>query len=127
MTTPRQMFAAFCHCSRRNDGEAFAALCTDDVVLEFPFAHVRFRGRADVRDRAAFAWLDPRRRDVAFERVRLVEALSMLVAEYELVGYVGAEPFRLDVVLLLETREGKISALRAYYDPSASTAAQLVP
>jgi hypothetical protein len=39
----------------RKAGAAFAALCTDDVVMELPFASLRFAVRADVCDRATLA------------------------------------------------------------------------
>jgi uncharacterized protein len=122
MATPRELFDAFRDCALRNDGDGFAALCTDDVVMEFPFSRVRFCGRADVRDRAALAWHDARRQVVEFQFVRIADAGDMLVAEYELVGYADRRPFRAGVVLLLETRGGRIAGLREYVDPSAVAA-----
>jgi ketosteroid isomerase-like protein len=122
MATPRELFDAFRNCALRSDGDGFAALCTEDVVMEFPFLRVRFCGRADVRDRTVLAWRDARRRIVEFQFIRITEASESLVAEYELVGYADHSPFRAGVVLLLETRGGMIAGLREYVDPSAGVA-----
>ena len=122
MATPRELFDAFRDCALRSDGDGFAALCTEDVVMEFPFSRVRFCGRADVRDRTVLAWHDARRRIVDFQFVRITEAGAVLVAEYDLVGYADHCLFRAGVVVLLETRGGKIAGLREYVDPSAGGA-----
>ena len=119
MVTSRELFDALCQCVLRHDDDGFASLCTDDVVMELPFSRVRFCGRADVRDGAALAWRDGRRRLVEFQFVRISDAGGMLVAEFDVVGYVGDRPFRGGAVLLLETRGGKIAGLRAYVDPRA--------
>lgn len=123
MATPRELFDAFRNYALRSDGDGFATLCTEDVVMEFPFLRVRFRGRADVRDRTALAWHDARRRIVDFQFVRITEASESLVAEYDLVGYANHRPFRASVVLLLETRGGKIAGLREYVEPGAGVGA----
>lgn len=116
--TPRELFDAFCDCALRRDGDGFAALCSDDVVLEFPFSRVRFSGRVDVRDRTVLTWRDVRRQIVDFQFLRIIEAGDVLVAEYDVVGYAGHRPFRAGAVLMLETRGGQISGLREYVDPS---------
>ncbi len=124
MASPRELFSAFCDCAIRKDGAAFAALCTDDVVMEFPFANLRFAGRADVRDRATLAWRDSPRRVTEFQHVRFTDAGATLVAEYEVVGVVESRPFRVGGILRLETRDGRIASMREYLDPAALAAAR---
>jgi ketosteroid isomerase-like protein len=124
MTSPRELFSAFCDCAIRRDGTAVAALCTDDVVLEFPFANLRFAGCADVRDRATLAWRDSPRRVTEFQHVRFTDAGTTLVAEYDIVGEVESRPFRIGGILRLETRDGRIANLREYLDPAALAAAR---
>jgi ketosteroid isomerase-like protein len=124
MASPRELFSAFCDCAIRRDGPAFAALCTDDVVLEFPFANLRFTGRADVCDRATTAWRDSPRRVREFQHVRFTDAGDTLVAEYDVVGEVASRPFRIGGILRLETRGGQIASMREYLDPAALAAAR---
>jgi ketosteroid isomerase-like protein len=127
MATPRELFDAFRDCALRNDGEGLVALCSEDVVMEFPFSKVRFRGTADVRDCAALAWHVARRRLCDFQFVRIADAPGMVVAEYELVGHIDGRPFRAGAVMLLEARGGKIAALREYVDPTSTVASAAAP
>jgi len=124
MASPRELFSAFCDCAIRKDGAAFAALCTDDVAMEFPFANLRFAGRADVCDRATIAWRDSPRRVTEFQHVRFTDAGAALVAEYDVVGVVESRPFRIGGILRLEARAGRIASLREYLDPGALAAAR---
>lgn len=127
MASPRELFSAFCDCAIRKDGAAFAALCTDDVVMEFPFANLRFAGRADVGDRATTTWRDSPRRVTEFQHVRFTDAGAALVAEYDVVGEVESRPFRIGGILRLEARDGRIASLREYLDPGALAAARPAP
>lgn len=124
MASPRELFSAFCDCAIRKDGAAFAALCTDDVVMEFPFANLRFAGRADVRDRATTAWRDSPRQVTEFQHVRFTDAGATVVVEYDAVGVVESRPFRVGAILRMETRDGQIAGLREYLDPHALAAAR---
>lgn len=122
MVTPRELFNAFRDCALRNDGDGLVALCSEDVVMEFPFSNIRFRGTADVRECVALAWHVAHRQLCDFQFVRITDAPGVVVAEYELVGHSYGQPFRAGAVMLLEARDGKIAALREYVDPTSTTA-----
>ncbi len=95
-------------------------LCTDDVVLELPYADppVRLAGKQAVRDHVGPA-LQTFSFRLDIERVHECSDPDLLVLEYRSDGKATTtgEPYANTYVGLIWFRDGRICAQREYYNP----------
>lgn len=119
----RERFAGFMDCALRRDGAGFAELFTEDAILEFPFAGLRYVGRDAIRTRAVEAWGHSPFSPLAFDDVAYTDAPpDTLVVEYGVRGTVRGEPLTVRAILHLRGKGGRIALFREYLDPLALAA-----
>lgn len=102
----------------RRDGQRFAELFTDDAVMEFPFAGLRYAGRDAIRTRVVTAWGASPAVVREFADRTVAELGDTVCAEYTARGTVRDAPFEVRVILRLRLRDGRIAEMREYLDPA---------
>jgi ketosteroid isomerase-like protein len=127
--TPEQTFRQLLDLLLAKDMDAVAELWASDGVAEFPFAEGASPGRLAGRE-AVRAYLAgyPERMDaqaVPEITVHHTQRPDTIVAEFTAVGRTvrTGEPYRLDYIAVVTTRDGLITRYRDYWNPLAAAAA----
>ncbi|MGW4210439.1 nuclear transport factor 2 family protein [Lentzea sp. NPDC004789] len=120
--TPREILTKL-HELTLEDAARTVDLYAEDGVHELPFAPPgapkRLDGREAIRALMNAQGSGPSPVQYqAFENVVVWETTDpeVIVAEYELVGNVSGEPFRVPNLLVLRVRDGRIRLTRSYFD-----------
>ncbi|MFI5605601.1 nuclear transport factor 2 family protein [Amycolatopsis sp. NPDC051903] len=124
MTAAKTVFQRFLDASVENRWDDLADLYAEDVVLEMPFTPAGVprvtHGRDELRKR--FRAAGQVRRMTKADNVVLHETTDpeVLVAEFDLHGEFGGEPFVSSYVMVLTVRGGEIVHTRDYADTAAA-------
>lgn len=121
--TPGDVFTAAMTAISSGDMEGWLAQCTDDVVVEFPFAPPgrprRVKGKAAVGE-----YLAAYPGQIEFDEVTNLDVHQTVdpdtaVIEMTATGRVKATgaPYEMSYVVVLKTRDGRMALYRDYWNP----------
>jgi ketosteroid isomerase-like protein len=132
--TPEETFRRLLDLLLAKDMDALADLWADDGTAAFPFAEGasprRLDGREAVRDYLAGYPEHMDVRSVPTITVHHTQQPDTIVVEFTAHGYTvrTGEPYRLDYITVVTTRDGLITRYRDYWSPlAAAGAAGMLP
>jgi len=129
--TPADIFQQSLRAMQSGDVESYLALCTDDVVFEFPFAPpgrpARVEGREALGRYLAATAILSRIEALALSNLEFHQTVNpdVAIAEMTIAGKVKGtgEPYARSYVGVLTVREGRIARYRDYWNPLESLSA----
>jgi ketosteroid isomerase-like protein len=132
-STPGEVFATAMTAISSGDVEGWLAQCTDDVVVEFPFAPPGRPRRVAGRD-AVGQYLKAYPGQIEFDEVTNLDVHQTVdpdtaVIEMTATGRVKATgaPYEMSYVVVLKTVDGRMSLYRDYWNPLVALEALQTP
>ncbi|MGH3640456.1 MAG: nuclear transport factor 2 family protein [Mycobacterium sp.] len=132
-STPGEVFAMAMTAISSGDVEGWLAQCTDDVVVEFPFAPPGRPRRVAGRD-AVGRYLRAYPGQIEFDEVTNLDVHQTVdpdtaVIEMTATGRVKATgaPYEMSYVVVLKTVDGRMSLYRDYWNPLVALEALQTP